>query len=313
MLEKKPTLERDIKVSAGEEARLDRFLALRFPQQSRTTFQRLINNRNILVDGHPASPKHKLKSGQKIHIDWPSSKLPSTGIINVPIPFPILYEDAHMMVINKPPNLLCHPVGWRRDGQTLVELLAPKLEKGMWPDEVRPGLVHRLDRDTSGVLLYAKTPEAHAHLSRQFAQRRTQKTYMALVQGSMEDKAGTLECRISRSPQQRQRFSVTGDGRLAITSFKVIEHMGKLATLVELHPLTGRTHQLRVQLSSYKYPILGDRVYGVKNQDFPFIKRQLLHALRIKFFHPETKKEMDFKAPLPDDFQHAIKLIRSMA
>jgi 23S rRNA pseudouridine1911/1915/1917 synthase len=300
----------NVTYSGIDEIRLDRFLALEFPERSRTYFQRLIDGRKILVDDHPVSPHHKLKNGQVIHINWPVMPVESEPIHPSELPFPILHEDSALLVINKPARLLCHPTGTRKDGTTLVELLRAKIKRGDWPDEIRPGLVHRLDRDTTGVLLFAKTPEAHAHLTRQFSKRQIKKTYVALVKGHMADKEGTLECHLARDPFRRKQFRVAPVGRLAITKFKVLEHLGDVATYVELYPLTGRTHQLRVQLSGYHYPILGDELYSAKEAEFSFARRHMLHASKIQFTHPDSKKVMEFAAPLPDDFQEAIKLIR---
>lgn len=305
--------ESEIKITTGDNNRLDRFLAARFPKWSRTYFKRLINNRNIKVDSHPVSAHHELKLGQVIQINWPTEKKVKPVANLDPLPFPILYEDDYMFVINKPAHMLCHPAGWKKNGNTLVELLRPRITNSEWPDEVRPGLVHRLDRDTSGVLLFAKTPDVHVKLSHQFASRQVKKTYIAVVHGKMEANEGTLECQLSRDLGKRQRFAVAANGKIAITKFIVKKRIGDVATVVTLHPLTGRTHQLRVQLSSYGFPILGDLVYGGVKKEFLFIPRQLLHAAEIEFTHPVSNKKMSFKAPIPDDFQQALKLIRLKA
>lgn len=295
----------------SETGRLDKFLAARFPDHSRTYLQRLINGRNITVDDHPVSPHHVLRRGQTVQIRWPKDESSSEEKPKGVLPFEILFEDESLLVLDKPAGLLSHPAGWKRDGSTLVELLRPWISRKEWPDDVRPGLVHRLDRDTSGVMVYAKTPEAHTALSRQFASRQVKKTYIALVKGVPPSKTGTLEASLGRHPAKRQRFAVVDSGRWSLTKFIVTENFGATASLLELHPLTGRTHQLRVQLSAFGFPILGDRVYGMKDPAFAEIARHMLHARRLEFTHPKSKERKMFEAQVPSDFQAAIKLIRS--
>jgi len=297
-----------ITVVRADEGRLDRFLSERFPDWSRTGLQKLINDRRITVDGHPVSPHHKLRAGQIVDIQWPVAperKPPKLG----KLPFPILFEDDHMFALNKPAGLVVHPSAGHNDGGTLVELVEAKLGAGPWPDANRPGLVHRLDRDTSGVIVMAKTPEAHRKLSLQFARRQTKKTYVALAKGVIAIDEGVLESHLARHPGKRQRFAVSGvQGRWSSTKFKVLKR-AENATLVELNPLTGRTHQIRVHLASYGHPILGDHVYGLVEKEFDFVKRHLLHARTLQIKHPVSGEEMLFEAPLPADFQHALKVI----
>lgn len=298
-------------VKAGEEIRLDRFLSARFAKWSRTSLQRLINGRFILIDGHAVSPNHKLLKGQSITIIWPKKETPAARTKKEPLPFPILFEDDVILVINKPPHLVVHPSAGHKRGETLIDLVAPYIEKGDWPDEMRPGLVHRLDRDTSGVLILAKTPEVHSKLSLQFARRQVKKTYLAWVRGRVEIKEGTIESHLGRHPGKRQRFAVASDkGRWSVTKFVVKENMGDSATLLELQPLTGRTHQIRVHLASYGHPIIGDHVYGKNEKELQFVKRHLLHAQKLQVQHPITLKTMTFEAPVPDDFHDSVKLIR---
>lgn len=304
-------LKSEFRVKPGEETRLDRFLAERFPGWSRTALQKLINKRGVMVDEHPASPNHKLKVGQSIRIAWPKPQARAVAAVEEAPPFPILFEDDAFIAINKPPGLVVHPSAGHFHGRTLVELLAPRIAKGPWPDENRPGLVHRLDRDTSGVILLAKTPEAHARLSKQFAGRHVKKTYWAIAKGAFDAAQGTLECHIARHPGQRLRFAVAAAGRWASTEFRVVEAFGRQASLLELNPLTGRTHQIRVQLAGYGHPILGDELYGGIDADFGVAHRQMLHAEKIAFRHPETNEPMTISAPLPADFQETLKVLRS--
>jgi 23S rRNA pseudouridine1911/1915/1917 synthase len=300
------------RVGVDDQDRLDRVLASLYPKWSRTALQKLINKRHVLVDGHPASPKHMLRFGQQVEIKWPKVEKATVKPTDKPIPFPILYEDDLMMAINKPAGIVVHPSVGHIDGNTVVEILMPRFQKGPWPDEMRPGLVHRLDRDTSGVMVLAKNPEAHVKLSKQFAQRQTKKTYVALAAGSLPVDAGTIESHLARHPGKRQRFAVSSTrGRWSTTKFEVKERFGADATLVTLYPLTGRTHQIRVHLASYGHPILGDHVYGDPQRDFEQIKRQMLHAASLEIRHPESEIMLTFEAPLPPDFQAAIKFIRS--
>lgn len=305
---KSKTKSEEITIPAGEQGRLDRFLSSRFSDWSRTGLQKLINDRRITVDGHPVSPNHKLQVGQRVDIQWPVAaerKPPRLG----ELPFPILYEDDHMFALNKPAGLVVHPSAGHNDGLTLVELVEAKLASGPWPDATRPGLVHRLDRDTSGVIIMAKTPEAHRKLSLQFARRQTKKTYVALAKGLIKMDEGVLESHLARHPGKRQRFAVSGvKGRWSSTKFRVLARAGD-ATYVELTPLTGRTHQIRVHLASYGHPILGDHVYGLVEKEYDFVTRHLLHARALQIKHPETGEEMRFEAPVPADFQHALKVI----
>jgi 23S rRNA pseudouridine1911/1915/1917 synthase len=300
------------RVGADDQDRLDRVLASLYPKWSRTALQKLINKRHVLVDGHPVSPKHHLRFGQQVEIEWPKPPKAAAKQPARAVPFPILYEDELMMAINKPAGLVVHPSAGHTDGNTVAEILMPRFQKGLWPDEMRPGLVHRLDRDTSGVMVLAKNPEAHVKLSKQFAQRQTKKTYLALAAGSLPVDAGTIESHLARHPGKRQRFAVSSTrGRWSTTKFVVKERFGDVASLVELYPLTGRTHQIRVHLASYGHPILGDHVYGDPQRDFEEIKRQMLHAASLEIKHPETEKMLKFEAPPPADFQAAIKFIRS--
>lgn len=291
--------------------RLDQFLAGQFPDVSRMFFKRLIKSHSVLVDKNPVSPHHKLKIGQKVTVQWPRKKKSGIFEASAPIPYPILIEDDILLVINKPAGAMVHPTSSHFKGKTMIDWIRPHLNSENWPDEVRPGLVHRLDRDTSGVIIFAKTPQAHAALSKQFAQREVSKTYFALVKGVMPAKKGTLEGKLGRDPFHRKRFTVSSEGRDAITHFKVMKEFGKEASHLEIKPVTGRTHQIRVQLAWIHHPILGDKVYGGAQPDFDFVPRHMLHAGKLKFRHPETGKIMEIEAPVPEDFKKVLKIIRS--
>lgn len=298
-------------VELAESDRLDRYLAEQYPSWSRTRLQRLIASGGVLVDGATGSSNTKLKTGQTITLSWPEPRKKET--VKRPkstIKLPVLFEDKDLIVVNKPAGLVVHPAVGHFDGNTLVEILEPKFADGAWPDDVRPGLVHRLDRDTSGVIIMAKTPEMQMKLSKQFADREVQKTYVGLVIGRVKPDMGTLESNLARHPGMRQRYAVTERGRWALTKFKVIKRYGDEATLLELSPFTGRTHQIRVQIAAFGHPIVGDHVYGRINKEFEKVDRHLLHAAQLEFTHPRTKERKKISAPLPADFQAAIKLIR---
>ncbi|MFN0117090.1 MAG: RluA family pseudouridine synthase [Elusimicrobiota bacterium] len=309
MSKEKATIEKH-KINFDEVGRLDKYLSVTYPKWSRTRLQKLINSRFVLVDNHPASPNHMLKIGQMVSVEWPKKPEKKPVSKNLTFPFDIVFEDDELLVVNKPVGMVVHPSAGHRDGNSLVELIAPKISDGNWPDDSRPGLVHRLDRDTSGVIIIARNPESHAHLSKQFAKRTVKKTYLALIHGVMKSNLGTIECFIERDPGKRQRFAIASSGRWASTKFKIIEKFGDIASTIELYPLTGRTHQLRVQLAGYGHFILGDHVYGIPERDFKQFTRQMLHARKIEFIHPLTGKALSLEAPLPEDFQEGIKLLR---
>jgi 23S rRNA pseudouridine1911/1915/1917 synthase len=297
-------------VEGADSGRLDRYLADRFPSWSRTRLQRLIESGDILVDGRAVSPNEKIQNGQTVTISWPQPAIKVSKKPVVDITFPILHEDKDLIVVNKPAGLVVHPAVGHHDGNTLVEILEPKIASAPWPDDVRPGLVHRLDRDTSGVIVLAKTPEVQMKLSKQFSDRDVKKTYVGLVLGRVKPNEGTLESNLARHPGMRQRYAVVEKGRWALTKFKVIERFGDVASLLELYPFTGRTHQIRVQVAAFGHPIIGDHVYGPANKDFSHVVRHLLHAARLELTHPRSGTRKQFSAALPADFQSAIKLIR---
>ncbi len=300
----------------GAPERLDRFLARRLAPLSRTRVQQLIRESRVTVNGASAVSGRVLKSGDRIRVALPEfSNLPHSAADTVPV----LYEDEHIIVVNKPAGLVVHPAGPHRQ-DTLIQRLWPKLAPA-WsaPGDrlkilaaARPGVVHRLDRGTSGVMVLAKTPRAAEDLSRQFAERGVEKIYLALVQGVPSSPEGRILSTVGRSRRQPLRMSVADAGRPAETGFKVLERFpaapGGPAALIEARPKTGRTHQIRVQLSALGHPLLGDVLYKAK--PLPEIARPLLHALSLKLRHPATGREMRWEAPPPPDFQAALRLLR---
>lgn len=298
-------------VRSSAPVRLDRFLADQYPDYSRMFFKRLIESGAVSVDGRTSTAKRVLKLGQHVAVRWPEPK--KTGRPDKTagdLPFPVLYEDEDLFCINKPAGLLVHPTSrWNRE-KTLVDYIEPKLSSFDWPESVRPGLVHRLDRDTSGLLILAKTPSVHANLSRQFAARTVKKSYATLVHGVPDRIEGAIEGRLSRDPRHRKKFRISGEGRMAVTKFRVEEKFAQAASLLTVFPRTGRTHQIRVHLSAIGHPIIGDTVYGPLQKKYDFVRRQLLHAWTLDFIHPRAKKTVRLTAPWPEDFQTALKNLR---
>ena len=285
--------------------RLDQFLARELPKFSRSRLQQLIRKEFVTLNGATARPRDLVRTGDRVEINEP----PPEKIDNQPeaIPLNVLYEDDDLIVINKPAGLVVHPGAGHRE-HTLVNALLhhfPKLS-GIGGKE-RPGIVHRLDKDTSGCLVIAKTDEAHRGLSAQFEARTVEKIYFALVAGKLRRSAGTIEEKIGRHPVHRQRMSIASKrGRAAKTEYRVVSSSDEIS-LVECKLHSGRTHQIRVHLHHLRHPVLGDKVYGAHAKAFP---RQMLHAWKLGFQHPRTGEGRNFEAALPDDFEEAVKSLR---
>jgi 23S rRNA pseudouridine1911/1915/1917 synthase len=302
MSEKSTTIELLVPKEAAR-LRLDQFLARALPKFSRSRLQQLIREKFVTLNDSSARPRDLVRCGDRVKVNEP----PPEKIDNQPeeIPLEVLYEDEDLIVINKPAGLVVHPGSGQRE-HTLVNALLhhfPKLS-GIGGKE-RPGIVHRLDKETTGCLVVAKTDEAHRDLSAQFANRTVEKTYLALVAGKLRTMAGTIEEKIGRHPIDRQRMSTASRrGRAAKTDYRVVSSSEELS-LVECRLHSGRTHQIRVHLQHLGHPVLGDKIYGKKHADaFP---RQMLHAWKLGFRHPRTQEWKNFEAPLPTDFQDAIK------
>ena len=285
--------------------RIDRYLANELAQFSRTRLQRLIQKGFVRLNGKPARPRDFVHTGDRIDLSEP----PPQKNDNQPeaIPLDILFEDDDLLVLNKPAGLVMHPGAGHRE-HTLVNALlyhSPKLS-GIGGME-RPGIVHRLDKETSGCLVVAKNDETHRGLSLQFRARTVEKIYLALVGGKLRKSAGTIEEKIARHPVHRQRMAaISSRGRDAKTEYRVIGE-GKNASLIECRLHSGRTHQIRVHLHHLGHPVLGDKVYAPKlAKDF---SRQMLHAWKLGFQHPRTGDWKSFEAPWPDDFREALKSV----
>ncbi len=287
----------------GEEtlpARLDQYLASVYPvPATRSHIKRLMEKGLVLVDGRAAKPNHKVKPGEKIVI-LPEETVPS-GIAPEDIGLDIIYEDNDIIVINKQPGIAVHPGAGIRSG-TLVNALLNHCGRLSDINEGRPGLVHRLDKDTSGVIVVAKNNKSHAELARQFKAREVKKNYLALVKGIIETDSGVIDLPIGRHPSNRQKMAVRHDSqRGAVTEYKVVKRFDGF-TLVMLDLKTGRTHQIRVHMSYIGHPVLGDEKYGSKGR----FARQALHSYYLRLCHPTTGKEMEFYAGLPSDMKDII-------
>ncbi len=290
----------EFKVELGG-VRLDKYVAERC-HLSRSRVQKLITEGLVLVEGQPAKPSRKLESGEVISVTLPPS--PSVQLEPEAIPLQIVYEDSEVLVIDKPPGLTVHPAPGHESGTLVNAILAhyPELAK-LGP--ARPGIVHRLDKDTSGLLVVAKSETTRLFLVEQLRRREFKKGYLALIRGHLSPTEGVIEGPVGRHPRNRKLMAVTQRGKEARTRYRVREYL-KGHTLLEIETETGRTHQIRVHLSAIGYPIVGDPVYGVKS---PFLKRQFLHAHRLGFKLP-SGKWVEFTSDLPPDLRQALELIR---
>lgn len=291
---------------SGIGKRLDIFLAEAHPKlTSRSRIKKLIDDGCVLVNNASSKPHHKLKEGEQIIIDLSKEKK-EESISPENIPLDILYEDEYLLIVNKPAGMAAHP-SLGISSHTLVNALLHYCKKlsGIG-DKERPGIVHRLDKNTSGLMVIAKDDETHRQLARQFKERTVKKKYIAFVKGILELDEGVIELPIGRHPSQRQKLTVRfSESREAITEYKALKQF-KDSTMVELTPKTGRMHQLRVHLSYIGHPILGDATYGEKDKH---ILRQALHASILGFTHPVTKKYLEFSCPLPLDMQRLLAIL----
>lgn len=286
--------------------RLDVFLARKSSHHSRSRLQDLIRQGFVRLNGKPARPKESVRSGDTVELEEPpirpSHYQPEDISLN------ILYEDDDLLVLNKPPGLVVHPGAGHSEHTLVNALLHHCINLSGIGGEERPGIVHRLDKDTSGCLVVAKNDEVHRDLSGQFAGRDVDKVYLALVLGRLRKKTGVIEAAISRHPVHRARMTAaTSRGRTAKTEYRVVAESAD-ASLVECRIHSGRTHQIRVHLLHLGHPVLGDKTYaGKRAGNFP---RQMLHAWKLGFTHPRTGKRAMFEAPLPEDFESARKNLR---
>lgn len=282
--------------------RIDAYLA-EHTELSRVTIQRLIEEGKITVNNKNPKVSYKVKVGDEIKIEEEKPKEISIEAQDIPVE--ILYEDNDIIVVNKPKGMVVHPANGNPDG-TLVNAIMAICKDSLSGigGEIRPGIVHRLDKDTSGALIIAKNDKAHIQMSEQIKNHEVEKTYIALVRGLVKENEATINMPIGRSTKDRKKMAVTKNGKQAITHFKVLERF-KNYTLLEVKIETGRTHQIRVHLTEIGYPIVGDTVYSNGKNEWG-IQGQCLHAKSLKFKHPITGKEMFIEAPMPEYFEKII-------
>jgi len=296
--------------------RLDKFLCEKFPAASRGALQRLIEEGHVRVNGQTVKPTHHPHAGEQIEVHWPEARPAEAQPEKIPLD--ILFEDKSLLVVNKPAGLVVHPAAGHEE-HTLVNALLHHCKGSLSGigGVARPGIVHRLDKETSGCLVVAKNDETHIALAEQFSNHEVKKIYHALVCGEPARDSGEIRAAIARHPTHRKRMAVRddSDGRAAHTSYRILERL-YAATLMEAQIHTGRTHQIRVHFQFIGHPLVGDETYGAKqnarvkeltNYAAP---RVMLHAKNLSFVHPRTKKPMNFEAPLPADFKQALKLLR---
>ncbi len=301
--------------------RLDRFLAECLPEQSRSQLKKLIDEGRVLVDGLPAKAGCRLKGGEDIVVTLPEPA--PAEAVSEEIPLKILFQDRQLIVIDKPAGMVVHPAPGHARGTLVNALLHYCDDLSGIGGELRPGIVHRLDKDTSGVMVATKTDAAHHHLSRQFKAHTITRRYVALVHGLLAEDRGTVDQPIGRHPTQRKKMSsACRSGRRAVTHWRVLQRFEQdRLTLVELTLETGRTHQIRVHFSEMQRPIVGDPVYGgagrTKSLSDPELRslverlnRQALHARLLGFIHPESGDYMEFTSPLPDDMQSIVDYLQ---
>ena len=283
--------------------RLDQFLAKQLPEYSRSRLQQLIRSGFVRLNKQTTRPRQIVRGGDKIHLIEPP--LEKIEMRPEPIPLDVLFEDDDLIVINKPADLTVHPGAGQREHTLVNALLSHCTTLSGIGGKERPGIVHRLDKETSGCLVVAKNDIAHRELSKQFAARTVEKIYLALVAGKLRKPTGVIEENIGRHPIQRKRMSVASKrGRAAKTEYRVIRSSDQ-ASLVECRLHSGRTHQIRVHLHHLGHPVLGDKIYAPRfTKNFP---RQMLHAWKLGFRHPCTGEWRSFEASLPADFNEAIR------
>lgn len=316
--------EFEIVVPAGKKKeRLDVFLTNHVENATRNKVQRAIQAGTVLVDGMNVKASHRVSPGEIIHIAL--SRPPPQKALPEDIPIDVVYEDDDLLVLNKPAGMVTHPAYGNHTGTLVNALLHHCQDLSTVNDPTRPGVVHRLDKDTSGLMVIAKTDQAHVKLAKQFAERTIQREYWAIVWGTFKKKQGTIETLLGRSKSDRKKMAVVAEGKHAITEYTVLEQFSYLS-LVKLRLRTGRTHQIRVHLAYINHPVFGDPTYngrhlvagpGTTKQKSEVqyllanLQRQALHAKTIGFLHPSTRKEMLFDSEVPDDMKLVLDHFRN--
>jgi 23S rRNA pseudouridine1911/1915/1917 synthase len=314
--------ETRLTVESGSRERIDRYLSETRGIATRAQIQRLLRSGSILVDGRPVKPSYRTRGGEQVLVTIPDPE--PARMVAQPIPLNIVYEDRYLLVVDKPPGMVVHPGSGVREGTLANALLAHCKDLSGIGGVVRPGIVHRLDKGTSGLMVVAKDDRTHLVLSEALKAREVRRIYRAVVWGIPDD-AATIETLIGRSFRDRKKMAVLKrTGRPAVTSFRVTERFG-FASALEVRLETGRTHQIRVHLAHVGHPVFGDPTYGGRRRRFgslsrsqmeeargllDLIDRQALHAAHLSFVHPGTGKRMDFKAPVPQDMEMLLSALR---
>lgn len=299
-------IKETITVQANENdkgKRIDSFLNEVIEDATRSYIQKIIDGGYVEITGKKTTKSgNKLKGTETIVVNLPEDE--TLDLIPEDIPLEIIYEDSDIVIINKAPNMVVHPAHGNYNGTLVNALLYHIKDLSTINGVIRPGIVHRLDKDTSGVIVVAKHDEAHTTLSDMFKEKTLEKTYVCIAKGIFKDKSGRIETLIGRDPRDRKKMAVvTENGKIAISNYEILAE-NKNYSLVKVRIETGRTHQIRVHMKSLNHPILGDATYGNSTDG---IDRQMLHAYRLKFTHPISKKEMVVTAPIPEDFKRAAK------
>lgn len=291
----------------NESCRLDKYIAEKNSNYSRAIIQKMIIDEKVLVNGKKTKNSYKVTTGDVITIEDSEPK-EDFKLKPQKISLDVIYEDDDIIIINKEKGMVVHPGNGNPDG-TLANAILERCKDSLSGigGVVRPGIVHRIDKDTSGLVIVAKNDNAHLNISKQIQERKVTKTYIALVRGNIKENEATINMPIGRSTQDRKKMAVTKKGKEAITHFKVLKRYNGF-TLLEVKIETGRTHQIRVHLAQIGYPIVGDVVYS--NGKNPFnVKGQMLHAQKLEFVHPTTNKLVSYEAPLPEYFSNVLKML----
>ena len=288
-------------VITDQTGRIDKVLTILEPEITRSQLKNLINDGHVTVNGQPVKPKYKVQAGDKISLVKPEPQ--SLELTPENIPLDIVYEDDDVIVVNKPQGMVVHPAPGHPD-HTLVNALLYHSPLSTINGTFRPGIVHRIDKDTSGLLMVAKNDLAHQSLAEQLRNKTNKREYLALVYGQIKEDEGTIDAPLGRNPQDRKKQAVVKDGRHAVTHFKVVKRYDNF-TLVKCILETGRTHQIRVHMKYIGHPLVGDPLYGPRKVIGK--NGQFLHAALLGFKHPRTGKELVFEAPLPENFQKMLE------
>ena len=310
--------ERIIRLLAAEGGqRVDKYIVKETPDLSRSVVQRLIKEGRVTVGGEATKPSYQVEAGDEIVVRVPPPE--PMEVKPEAIPLDIVYEDDDIIVVNKSAGMVVHPAYGHRTGTLVNAVLAHCPDLVRAEDALRPGIVHRLDKDTSGLIIVAKNDSARRHLQRQFKRREVRKVYVALLEGHLEPLQGVVEAPIGRDKKRRKRMAVVEGGREARTEYRVAEYfdgrVGKVSrpyTLVEAEPKTGRTHQVRVHFASIGHPLAGDSVYGFRRQRLSGLRRQFLHAQTLGFRLPGSDEYIELTAELPDDLRAVLAELRRL-